>query len=218
MTNDLEIIELLVAKFCHDLAGPIGAISNGIEFIREPAASQHSLQLYEKAIALIEDSSRQSVSKVQFFRQAFGSLNVTGEANLTHLKQLSINLFANSKQVIDWPDAHCEASTIPLTNMQGKVVLNLILTVAGVLIHGGKISVRLQKNGNIKQIQVKGAGSNIKVDDEMLHFLQHKFEGYAPDRRNVHLHYLGKLITSVNAKLQVEAGKDLLQLTVDFAR
>ena len=39
MTNGFtpEIAELLTSRLCHELVGPIGAVSNGVEFAEEVA-------------------------------------------------------------------------------------------------------------------------------------------------------------------------------------
>ena len=33
LTMDLRVMELLASRLCHDIVGPIGAVSNGIELM-----------------------------------------------------------------------------------------------------------------------------------------------------------------------------------------
>ena len=35
VTFDLRILELLTARLCHELSGPIGAVGNGVELLGE---------------------------------------------------------------------------------------------------------------------------------------------------------------------------------------
>ena len=61
MTDDIKLAELLCARFSHDLAGPIGAINNGVEFL-----SEENSVIKEQAIDLIKTSAVQAVSRLQF--------------------------------------------------------------------------------------------------------------------------------------------------------
>jgi hypothetical protein len=58
---DLRFAELLAARLCHELAGPVAAIGNGIEVIAEEAP-----QLAHDAVSLVADSARRAAGRLQF--------------------------------------------------------------------------------------------------------------------------------------------------------
>ena len=54
MPNDLIFTQLLCSRLCHDLVGPIGAISNGIELLeREPPSSKYGVGILFSAFIII---------------------------------------------------------------------------------------------------------------------------------------------------------------------
>ena len=66
--NQIKFIELLCSKLCHDLISPIGAISNGLEFLE-----QEDNDLNEEAMKLVKKSSRQAAKKLAYYRIALGA-------------------------------------------------------------------------------------------------------------------------------------------------
>lgn len=64
---DLRVIELLAARLCHDLIGPVTAIGNGAELLAEEAP-----EFVREAVALVGDSARQASKRLQFYRFAYG--------------------------------------------------------------------------------------------------------------------------------------------------
>lgn len=64
---ELRIVELLAARLCHDLIGPVAAIGNGAELLAEEDA-----EFVRDAVALVGDSARLASRRLQFFRFAYG--------------------------------------------------------------------------------------------------------------------------------------------------
>ncbi len=72
---DIRVLELLTARLCHELSGPITAINNGVELLAEedpdpglwPGAS-----FIRDAVALVSQSARCAGSRLQFYRFAYG--------------------------------------------------------------------------------------------------------------------------------------------------
>ena len=67
---DLELARLLCTRLCHDLAGPVGAVSAGVELIGDDPS-----QVDEETLALIGDSSTAASRKLRFLRAALGVAN-----------------------------------------------------------------------------------------------------------------------------------------------
>src|SRR5712691_824923 len=64
---DLRVVELLAARLCHDLIGPISAISNGVELLADEEP-----EFARDAVALVGDSARKASGRLQFYRFAYG--------------------------------------------------------------------------------------------------------------------------------------------------
>src|SRR5947208_13565071 len=74
---DLRVVELLAARLCHDLIGPVAAIGNGAELLADEDAD-----FVRDAVALVGDSARKANSRLQFYRfvYGFGGGELTGLA------------------------------------------------------------------------------------------------------------------------------------------
>ncbi len=63
---DLRVVKLLAARLCHDLIGPVSAISNGVELMADEDPG-----FVRDAIALVGDSARKAGRNLQFYRFAY---------------------------------------------------------------------------------------------------------------------------------------------------
>jgi histidine phosphotransferase ChpT len=74
-TVDIRVLELLAARLCHELSGPIAAINNGVELLTEEDSglgSASGTAFVRDAAALVSDSARRARSRLQFYRFAYG--------------------------------------------------------------------------------------------------------------------------------------------------
>ncbi|HEX3536621.1 MAG TPA: hypothetical protein VHU15_07630, partial [Stellaceae bacterium] len=67
MQIDARIVELLTARLCHDLIGPVSAVGNGVELMQD-----EDPEFVRDAVALIGDSARRALRRLQFYRFAYG--------------------------------------------------------------------------------------------------------------------------------------------------
>lgn len=195
----VEFAELLCAKFCHDLAGPIGAINNGIDFL-----DAHNEEMRKKAIDLVQVSSIQSMSKIAFFRQAYGFIPTNSELNFSSIKTL-INNFVHgggvSIEFLDHPSV--------LDSKVAKLLLNALLIVSGIIMYNGKISIKVSNKGSSKKIEIVGISSIYKVEQELINILKNRSESSMTTRNVQHFYtsYLAKVnmydvdITEENGKV-----------------
>jgi len=74
-TIDLRVLELLSARLCHELSGPIAAINNGVELLAEEdprLGSSPNPAFLHDALALVSESARRARFRLQFYRFAYG--------------------------------------------------------------------------------------------------------------------------------------------------
>ncbi len=162
LVQELKLAELLCTRLCHDLTGPIGALANGAEFL-----SDEGFDLQGQAIELINSSASQAVSRLQFYRKAYGRINEDGEADLSEKKKIAEDFFAGSKVKLDWPDTHTAASGVSVSYKMGRLLLNLLIIVSATLLRGGTLSIRITAEEHAKEIRVSSNGTSIKWDKEI---------------------------------------------------
>ena len=93
---DLRVVELLAARLCHDLIGPVSAISNGAELLADEEP-----EFAREAAALVGDSAKKALRNLQFYRftYAFGG---DCDAALPHLEE-AIRLSPRDALLVLWP-------------------------------------------------------------------------------------------------------------------
>lgn len=162
MDTQIKIAELLCTRLCHDLAGPISAVNNGAEFLKEDEFNMHG-----QAVDLIAGSAVEAVTRLQFYRQAYGKANHEGEASMADLKKITEQFFSTSKIVLDWPDAHTDASGVSVSHLAARLILNAIIIVSGSLIRGGTLAIRLTHREGRDEITLSGEGPAVKWEKDI---------------------------------------------------
>jgi histidine phosphotransferase ChpT len=109
----------------------------------------------------------QAVSRLQFYRKAYGRINDDGEADLAEQKKIVTDFFLGSKVQLDWPDTHTDASGVSVSYKMGRLLLNLIILASGSLLRGGTLAIRIGKSDAGKSVSVIGTGTAIKWDTEV---------------------------------------------------
>lgn len=208
--DDVEVVSLLTAKICHDLAGPIGAINNGFEFLKE-----ENVEMRERAYKLVDVSAKQAVSRLQFFRQIYGVVSTVGEANLSDLRSLTEQYLSHGKSVLDWDDESMSVPGIVITHQFAKIIMNLINLANYSLIYGGKITVNFQKSLSGKIITISALGANVKIDKDMVNILTNPASHVAITSQNIHIYLTKRLIDNIKASLKINQPQDRLDFVVE---
>lgn len=162
MNHELKMAELLCTRLCHDLTGPIGAVNNGAEFL-----SEEGFNMQHQAVDLIVSSAFSAVSRLQFYRLAYGNVKESGEANLSDKQKLAMDYFAGSKVVLDWPDSQTDAAGVSVSTKMVRLIFNLLIVASSALIRGGTISVRISQDGDEKHVVVEARSPQAKWDAEI---------------------------------------------------
>jgi histidine phosphotransferase ChpT len=197
MVDVLKLMEMLSTRLCHDLTGPIGAINNGVEFL-----SDEEFDLQGDAFGLIASSAKEAITRLQFYRQAFGRAGAQGEACLSEKKSLVQKFLSSTRVELDWPDAHTDSSGVPLNHRETKLMLNIILIATSVLVRGGVLQVRVgfADNGD-RLVSVEASGQRIKEDLNIPAILEGS-SSIALTPENAIVFYARLLMEEVNASLQ----------------
>lgn len=208
MLNEIELSELLMIKFCHDLSGPVGAINNGAELLQD---CDDSLQ--GQAVDLIETSAKDVIARLLFFRQAYGSANDKSATEVSTLKDLSVNFLSSKKVRMIWmPESANLNIPASVSGSIGKILLNMIILTAASLVYGGDISIYLSQEQDKTSIRVRGEGKMVKVDKEISDILKGKDSEI--NVKNINAYLVSRLIEKQKAKSELVVGKDYVEMSV----
>jgi histidine phosphotransferase ChpT len=139
MDIDLQVLELVCSRLCHDLISPIGAVGNGLELMAEEADHE----LLDDARRLVEDSSSRAAALLQLYRSAYGNAGNQPAFGVNEAVKLAKEAFDPNRLTLtsfvppgaEWPAGY------------GKLVLNAILTVSEWLPRGGTLSLAVEGDG-----------------------------------------------------------------------
>jgi len=177
---DLEIVELVCSRLCHDMVGPVGAATNGIELLREVSGGLHG-----DIIDMTDTSARTAWRRLEFFRVAFGSAGGRGGWGTNELKQLAGNMLRDGKVRLDW---ETDPAIPELEGRGGKLALNLLLLVAEAMPRGGLLTARLSREGEAVRLALTGAGQNAALNPRVASTVQGRLPPGELDSRVILAH------------------------------
>lgn len=134
--DPLTLAELLCARVCHDLSGPVGAAAAGTELLEDLVD-----QLDGETLALVATSAGGAASRLKFFRAALGP--AAGAAQpAAALRDLIVGYFetlasaASPGLVLDW-----RVAAPTFGGESARLLLNIVLLAKDALPRGGRITV-----------------------------------------------------------------------------
>lgn len=197
--DDLDLVALICSRLCHDLAGSIGAISNGVELLAE----ETDPSMRDDALGLIAQSAGDAARRLAFFRFALGASGGTAEPMaLAEVKRVAAEYFVGGKVEVILPDA---APSLP--KPLGKALLIGLSLAAHALPRGGKIALNQDGPG----WRIDAQGPMLRWTDEVAA----AFGETADWPREPHaamVRYAAKLATQAGFRLQPVASSDHLIL------
>jgi histidine phosphotransferase ChpT len=141
---DFRVLELLTARLCHELSGPIAAINNGVELLAdEPVLARGGVDpdFVHDAIALVGDSASRAASRLQFYRFAYG-FGHSGPMVGSAPDELATRFFAGTRIACDYGES---IRALPLDWQ--RLACNLLLTGAEALSRGGNLVLAVGSAG-----------------------------------------------------------------------
>ena len=213
MTVDLQLAELMAARLCHDLVGPIGAVANGVELLSDGGAGD------AEVTGLIAVSARQATRRLQWFRVAFGSASgLPTSAMFAETRRLAMGLFEEGRVTLEWaaPDAAAEAAA---TREAAKLALNLSLFALECLPRGGVVQVQVGPQATSLNVSVAAVGTSARIPEDMQSALR---EGVAVTEltpKSVPAYLAARLVSQVGSRLSVRTpADDRVEFAVDLPR
>lgn len=146
---------LIAGKLCHDFISPAGAISSGLDLLKDPTAQE----MRDDAMSLIEASARKMVALVAFARVAFGAATSTERFSAAELGELVSGLTEGGRATLDWTVTDASYS-----KAQSRALVNLAYMTMAALPSGGvaTIATRADDAGLVIEGRAEGARARLK--------------------------------------------------------
>lgn len=152
----IDFASLLCSRLCHDLMGPVGAITNGIELL----ADEDDPDARARCMDLLAEGARTSIDKLKFFRLAFGAAGGSGAGHDAREVKAAVEglIRGNGRIVLGWlvdrPTIARDAT---------RILLNLVLIAADALIRGGRLDIDIEGD----EIVVRAEGARLVLDPDV---------------------------------------------------
>jgi histidine phosphotransferase ChpT len=184
---DIRVLELLSARLCHELAGPVSAVVNGVELM-----SEEDPDFVADAVRLVGTSARTVSKRLQFYRFAYGTLPGEGAAAMIG-RDLALKYFDAGNVHCDWPENEIEPSLA-----RQRLACVLLILAAEALPRGGTVTVR----------RGKGTGMIVEADGDTVRLTPEAQAGLQPDlplenltARGIHAHLCVRFAAELKLKI-----------------
>ena len=127
---------LVAGKLCHDFISPAGAISSGLDLLKDPTAQD----MRDDAMSLIEASARKMVALVAFARVAFGASTSTERFAGPELADLVAGLSEGGRATLEW-----RADGGDYSKAQARALVNMAWLTLAALPSGGAAVISTQR-------------------------------------------------------------------------
>ncbi len=212
MSQDIKVSELLCTKLCHDLAGPVGAVDNGIDFL-----DSDNPQIRKKAHELVKLSSKQAVNRLIFFRQAYGNIAYDTDLHLSELKVLILKYIEDSKLQLIFADTAIDDCDL-INGQLGKLLLNLVVISVHAIMSNGLITITAHFLDNQVKLEVSAEGNSYKLDGELINIINWQLAGIKINSRNIQYYYTALLLQNLKSTINVLEEKNKVIFTVTHTK
>ncbi|MGH6857955.1 MAG: histidine phosphotransferase ChpT [Methylocella sp.] len=205
--DPLDLAALLCARVCHDVAGPVGAIINGLEMLDE----EQDPETRAFALELIKKSAGQASARLQFCRLAFGAAGSVGVSiDTSDAENVARGLFSGERTELEW---NVPPLRMPKNNV--KLILNLCLIAAAAIPRGGVIEVTLSGAEETARITVAAKGTNAKLAGHLPLLLAGTPDYPPAGPQDIQAYYTGLVAKAANMKLTVAADADRVTIEAE---
>ncbi len=193
--SDLDLAALISSKICHDVIGPVGAISIGLGVLEEDDAPE--ARAY--ALEVIKNVTAQASARLEFARFAFGASGSAGSTiDLDMARQLSLAYVGSEKHKMSWSglNGHMQKD-------KAKLLLNLVMTAISALPRGGTIDVEVGGTLDAPQFVFTCCGRGARAPNHLVPFLEGR-AGDGVDAMSVQAYYTTRLAEQAGLAISIE--------------
>ncbi|WP_372708090.1 histidine phosphotransferase ChpT [Brevundimonas sp.] len=148
---------LVAGKLCHDFISPAGAISSGLDLLKDPTAQD----MRDDAMSLIEASARKMVALVAFARVAFGAATSAERFSGAELGDLVSGLTEGGRATLDW-----KVEDTTYSKSQARALVNLAYLTVAALPSGGMATLKTRRDDQTIVFEGVAEGARARLKGE----------------------------------------------------
>jgi histidine phosphotransferase ChpT len=148
---------LVAGKLCHDFISPAGAISSGLDLLKDPTAQD----MRDDAMGLIEASAKKMIALVAFARVGFGAATSAERFSGAELGELVAGLTEGGRATLDWAVASDSYS-----KAQSRALVNLAWLTLSALPSGGAATITTRQDGDMLVLEGRAEGARARLKGE----------------------------------------------------
>lgn len=150
---------LVAGKLCHDFISPAGAISSGLDLLKDPSAQD----MRDDAMGLIEQSAKKMVALVNFARVAFGAATSAERFSGAELGELVASLTEGGRASMDW-----QVGERNFSKPQARALVNLAYLTVAALPSGGAATIGVREDGDTLTLEGRAEGNRARLKGEAI--------------------------------------------------
>lgn len=190
------MLEMLASKICHDLISPIGAVSNGVEFLNEMVPDAD-----DEVSELIKYSAMQASGKLQCYRMAYGAGGADTSIKPEDVHKIfALMIEADGKITQNW-DPYAPLGPEERPAGLAKLLMCALILCTECLPRGGEISVESDGADGIRLI---ARGENAAMFARAPDALSMNIAQEAIEPRLVHPYMCGLIAQHHNFSFRLE--------------
>jgi histidine phosphotransferase ChpT len=190
-------VHLLHSRVLHDLAGPVGAIANGLELAKDMGGS-----LDTDAMQLVAMSIKDLSERLRFYRVAFG-LAPGAVKSVREARSMLTPAVIGGRNKIVWPEAD-SAESWTFGDQSLKLLLNMILLSIETLPRGGSTEVFIEQDASLLRLTTVASGQGARIDDATVSAIEASVEIATMTPRSIHGFFVGRMAESLGGQLNVD--------------
>lgn len=203
---DLAVLELVCSRLCHDLVGPVGAATNGIELLRELSGNQN-----EDILDMTDESARTAWRRLEFFRVAFGYGGGRSGWSESELSALAAGMLRDTRVSLNW---HTTGQEESITGRGGKLILNLVFLIAEAMPRGGEVKVSLRPLDAALSVAITGNGPGATLNERIMSTVRGAVPPGDMDSRVILAHLSCLQALSANATVRWDFKQDCVKVAM----
>jgi histidine phosphotransferase ChpT len=203
--RDIEFINQLATKLCHELTGPIGAVNHGLE-----AYELDSGDITDKNLSLTKTTAKTAQDRLMFFRSAYGVAKSSSDASLASVRDAANGYLADFNMRLKMDNS---VSKILFNGHGIKIFLCLIWLVCKAVKAGSQLELKAVEEGGKKKIILTCISEKIFPDMLKLDILEGR-QRIINDTPDAHSYYTKRLVDDIGADLRIEVAPEKLEFVV----
>lgn len=211
MITDLEFVQYINAKICHDLAGSLGAISNGVEFMEvdDPDAQK-------KALDLIRMSSNSVINKMELFREIYGIIRNPTIASIEEMKETCQLIIKNKNVNLEFfIPSSLPQECLPNTKTAQLALATLVLA-SSQLIYGGTLNITIHRHENHNSINIIAKGPNMKIKSDSHKIILGELNEPTMLFNNIEAYYIKRLTEELKNDVKIIEGHENVEYIIGY--